>query len=159
MGQWRNSGNFNSHAPCGARRYRGHCFVHGRNFNSHAPCGARQKTANSRYTARLFQLTRPLRGATLRGQTLFSDNRYFNSHAPCGARQRQSAYRQIPLHFNSHAPCGARLPRPQLRAVGNHFNSHAPCGARRACTLSLIWTILFQLTRPLRGATRGLRVL
>ena len=55
--------DFNSHAPCGARRVGCRICTHFTDFNSHAPCGARQSS---------YSL---IQGIT-----------YFNSHAPCGAR-------------------------------------------------------------------------
>ena len=96
-----------------------------------------------------------MRGATIAalGETI--TYQHFNSHAPCGARRLREITFFRSIHFNSHAPCGARqrcTPTPKTLV---HFNSHAPCGARP--TTAHFWSVhgIFQLTRPMRGATNG----
>ncbi len=79
-----------------------------------------------------FQSTRPVRGATTTGTGTGSKSGCFNPRAPCGARRAKG---HIPLSW----PAG--------------FNPRAPCGARLA-TLSLCGlSLMFQSTRPVRGAT------
>ena len=53
----------------------------------------------------------------------------------------------------SAAPCGARLDHAGFDMLAWDFNSRAPCGARHDSTRAAINKILFQLTRPMRGAT------
>ena len=73
--------DFNSHAPCGARRdwcdYKLYC----ENFNSHAPCGARPNRAFAFLMSARVQLTRPLRGATTSFRISETGVIDFNSHA------------------------------------------------------------------------------
>ena len=123
----------------------------------------------------IFQLTRPLRGATVNVLAEFFQKSIsthtplagrdvsdvgsagstsdFNSHAPCGARQRPRPLFSRAPHFNSHAPCGARQCDVGENDYCGHFNSHAPCGARPADRRWIGVIQIFQLTRPLRGAT------
>ena len=83
-------------------------------------------------SARRFQPTRPLRGATAFFAALASEGGDFNPRAPCGARPDVIVKRYIRItDFNPRAPCGARH-RP-------HKTEVRPTG--------------FQPTRPLRGAT------
>ena len=169
------------------------------NFNPRAPCGARRSRARARTTSRLFQSTRPVRGATgveahelvCAGISIHAPRAgrdcaggfdlhrriYFNPRAPCGARLAGlGGHSEVNLNFNPRAPCGAR-PGPSgsyhLKAsisihapragrdravrirlsISWHFNPRAPCGARLSCSHPLARLLLFQSTRPVRGAT------
>ena len=103
---------------------------------------------------------------------------YFNSRAPCGARHVRQNLDNLGFYISTHTPHVGRderhyQPCPQWTS---HFNSHAPCGARRVGSLmngitmvisthtphvgrdqkrpsKELTTILFQLTRPMWGAT------
>ena len=81
-----------------------------------------------------FQPTRPLRGATISTSYSILVLSYFNPRAPCGARQHGLVFE---------------------RFLRKDFNPRAPCGARPKCNHTVCNTILFQPTRPLRGATVG----
>ena len=124
-------------------------------FNPRAPCGARPAKARRAGRARLFQSTRPLRGATrrwrmgcgclfifqstrpLRGATAIvlrlSFLRLISIHAPLAGRDRRATLisGSCRSYFNPRAPCGARQ---DARAEGSSlfcdFNPRAPCGAR-----------------------------
>ena len=123
--------DFNSHAPCGARRQKYHVAQLLLHFNSHAPCGAR----HHRIPPCNWHV-------------------YFNSHAPCGARHGIIIPDKNSSEISTHTPLVGRDP-PTLRrsvlplAISTHtplvgrdcafrptvgrrryFNSHAPCGAR-----------------------------
>ena len=101
-----------------------------------------------------FQLTRPLRGATI-DSGLRLDAADISTHTPLAGRDAVEDLRRTSFqHFNSHAPCGAR-PHPDGSVpLPLNFNSHAPCGARRTISVLMESVSRFQLTRPLRGATR-----
>ena len=147
----------------------------------------------------VFQLTRPLRGATLHKNS-FAPTSKISTHTPLAGRDMATAQGYLMIgDFNSHAPCGARLVRrmaehfdgrfqltrplrgatnaerraPRKRVISTHtplagrdhfdgrsagdvrdFNSHAPCGARQEKNHRVLPGRKFQLTRPLRGATR-----
>ena len=146
-------GNFNSHAPCGARLSCGSYGTIWKTFQLTRPL--RGATFGNGFVDKcdIFQLTRPLRGATIElGKWIVAHNisthtplagrdykflvatdkaRYFNSHAPCGARPPARLAKFGRHHFNSHAPCGARRQKRSTPTDGANFNSHAPCGARR----------------------------
>ena len=58
--------DFNSHAPCGAQQFKKYLIDKKfNNFNSHAPCGAQRSSNIFSYKDCKFQLTRPMRGATM----------------------------------------------------------------------------------------------
>ena len=74
----------------------------------------------------------------MRGATLLV---YRSGHAPCC--------------FNPHAPCGARLDGAGRASFRRCFNPRAPCGARLPEKLMWKTFLLFQSTRPMRGATKA----
>ena len=121
----------------------------------HAPLAGRDPLVWDLATRKyLFQSTRPLRGATFDGDALHVWM-CISIHAPLAGRD---THRRSPAagdgHFNPRAPCGARLPpgNPWSRRPA-HFNPRAPCGARPTLRKSTKRYLLFQSTRPLRGAT------
>ena len=147
--------NFNSHASCEARQVDNAHRIDLVNFNSHASCEARRTAPSpARLTARLFQLTRLLRGATiasahtamlhgfqltrlLRGATLLlntSTSRWrISTHTPLARRDRR---RQPDDHMDvisTHTPLARRdrFFHPVMQ-LPRHFNSHASCEARPA---------------------------
>ena len=101
-------------------------------FNPRAPCGARRRYPAPSSLHRLFQPTRPLRGAT-------------------SALARPAAGPPI----STHAPLAGRDHLgDRLRRDAGDFNPRAPCGARPVMRSWMFWMRpLFQPTRPLRGAT------
>ena len=100
----------------------------------------------------------------------------FNPHSPCGERRHQHLQRARTQDFNPHSPCGERPPPWPSRHAPYDFNPHSPCGERRGLqdafgfvhgisihtplagsdrpyTSSPKYSLLFQSTLPLRGAT------
>ena len=122
--------DFNPRAPCGARPAGAAAIGPLTDFNPRAPCGAR-------------------RGPE-KGPSHASD---FNPRAPCGARLVLGAWQRAFGYFNPRAPCGARPPRSAPCRSRHDFNPRAPCGARRRAGPVPRPFILFQSTRPVRGAT------
>ena len=126
-------------------------------FNPRAPCGARPLLAGHVSYPYLFQPTRPLRGATF---SVFCqcDVLPISTHAPLAGRdffKFQSVQRRA--HFNPRAPCGARPLTVTVLPSVYHISTHAPLAGRdglRGCFKIII--LLFQPTRPLRGATKTL---
>ena len=144
-------------------------------FNPRAPCGARQITLLEEICSRLFQSTRPMRGATparrrskrnrkfqstrpMRGATV-TDTRerlrlLFQSTRPMrgATQQHRSCERQERISI--HAPhAGRDRERNPALLLGQNFNPRAPCGARLSTGSKGNAVLLFQSTRPLRGAT------
>ena len=100
-----------------------------------------------------FQSTRPVRGATLTGLVQGS-NIIFQSTRPVrGATWRGSERGHVRI-ISIHAPRAGRdwgaLRRFQ---VSFYFNPRAPCGARLGSITEISSELLFQSTRPVRGAT------
>ncbi len=133
------------------------CQRENSNFNPRAPYGARRHAISKRTVTNKFQSTRPLRGAT----KSVGDARKLlciSIHAPLTGRDYSgmsiSAWR---FNFNPRAPYGAR-PLPKMAKITMiTFQSTRPLrgatvGLRRSTP-----TLLFQSTRPLRGATDCLR--
>ena len=77
----------------------------------------------------------------------------FNPRAPCGARPGLASLALLLIYFNPRAPCGARQSRSYSPELLGNFNPRAPCGARRLFYQKQHGGIIFQPTRPLRGAT------
>ena len=153
-GQGRHSRYFNPRAPCGARPKRRICFSVPSHFNPRAPCGARpvhpcdvakrqhisthaplagrDVPSYSRFSWSLFQPTRPLRGAT-------------------AFEGRHIQHRQI----STHAPLAGRDPALDVGLHSEGISTHAPLAGRDPSSVrSSSRRLLFQPTRPLRGATR-----
>ena len=122
-------------------------------FNPHAPCGARPSFANMPISRFMFQSTRPVWGATGRHGKHCAPQKV-SIHTPRVGRDRGAkAPVDLKEGFNPHAPCGARptgLTRHRRRFC---FNPHAPCGARLRTRFSMPFSIEFQSTRPVWGAT------
>ena len=173
------SPNFNPRAPRGARlvppafdvailRISIHAPREGRDvlagvpggdsryFNPRAPRGARLEVTSKYAFNKLFQSTRPARGATAMDR---SSTRLMmiSIHAPREGRDPWRGETNIwRWNFNPRAPRGARRNgRARHLARRDHFNPRAPRGARRFGGRSWRRQPIFQSTRPARGATCG----
>ena len=127
-----------------------------------------------------FQSTRPLRGATLGPEQSYRRPLYFNPRAPCGARRSFYGKAHVIDHISIHAPLAGRdhilvfqrsggpisIHAPlagrdhngaRLVGVSQLISIHAPLAGRDHGNQSARGNILFQSTRPLRGATRRTR--
>ena len=100
-----------------------------------------------------FQPTRPLRGATLpRGQRLPGVE--ISTHAPLAGRDEFLTHFTPEFFISTHAPLAGRdvLPLKSMR-VGE-ISTHAPLAGRDTPDLKdYPEALVFQPTRPLRGAT------
>ena len=102
-----------------------------RNFNPRAPCGARLWPKIESATAKAFQPTRPLRGATRKKRT---PRRWhvISTHAPLAGRDRCQS---------------------DVRGEDHIFQPTRPLRGATSSRLASVFFIKFQPTRPLRGAT------
>ena len=58
------------------------------------------------------------------------------------------------MDISIHTPHAGRDYRTEPRKESqNYFNPHAPCGARRLRAITFLSPMIFQSTRPMRGAT------
>ena len=125
-------------------------------ISTHTPHAGRNLRRSSQFRDSAISTHTPHAGRNFKGFVSRTYSRYFNSHAPCGAQLLlfQHTLFGCSRDFNSHAPCGAQ---PDLSVfqplLEIDFNSHAPCGAQHSFAEILITVIIFQLTRPMRGAT------
>ena len=86
--------------------------------------------------------------------------RYFNPRAPCGARPGQSgAAERRYQNFNPRAPCGARPAAASRPGQRTGISIHAPHAGRDQRHQHLFGqNLIFQSTRPMRGATASTAV-
>ena len=120
------------HAPRAGRDIHGsHNSSNGACFNPRAPRGARPDRVGTLDEVLQFQSTRPARGATNRLRHFVRPWKV-SIHAPRAGRDPMRIFSWSP------EPC---------------FNPRAPRGARHPLTMSSARLIMFQSTRPARGAT------
>ena len=107
----------------------------GPDFNPRAPCGARPCALVMISRSKVFQSTRPMRGAT--------NSPLCRAYAAC---------------ISIHAPhAGRDHIRSSSRRSKSNFNPRAPCGARLTASTAGSSRTPFQSTRPMRGATSAAR--
>ena len=124
-----------------------------RSFNPRAPHGARPRTLVTLSTFCAFQSTRPARGATGTSHP-FKYSINVSIHAPRTGRDHHGMTEgQTMDSFNPRAPHGAR-PRSYCGQSGKLlFQSTRPARGATRCIRSDLWHYVFQSTRPARGAT------
>ena len=97
--------NFNPRAPRGARRLHTHNFGSTYIISIHAPREGRDKGGkNLPQAEKLFQSTRPARGATAGGDIRIDGRSNFNPRAPRGARHIRLTFSQTAIAFQSTRP-------------------------------------------------------
>ena len=105
--------------------------------------------------AKLFQSTRPLRGAT---SFIFETPAFprFQSTRPLRGATKGGGV-ELPLRgISIHAPLAGRDVAVGHGGGGGGISIHAPLAGRDAMdSTSISVTFAFQSTRPLRGATRS----
>ena len=168
---------FNPRAPRGARpTAMGSTVTLSFNFNPRAPRGARLYGPEERGVS-AFQSTRPARGATLPQSGGDAQQQYFNPRAPRGARLCWACMEKRKANISIHAPREGRdlmlerfgiwveisihapregrdkYPGWTRENMIYNFNPRAPRGARQSAIYTVQSVILFQSTRPARGAT------
>ena len=100
-------------------------------ISTHTPLAGRDQNDGwiYRYLFR-FQLTRPLRGATIHRERFF-ENLGISTHTPLAGRDLcLSRLVRCCFHFNSHAPCGARLVVRNLLKRCRVISTHTPLAGR-----------------------------
>ena len=101
----------------------------------------------------LFQSTRPMRGATGYNRDSYSHSPV-SIHAPHAGRDHAAREHHVIGEVSIHAPhAGRDYSRNLYTHSSASFNPRAPCGARHLTTFSIMLDIMFQSTRPMRGAT------
>ena len=103
----RPSTDFNSHAPCGARRVGLHISIKMRKFQLTRPSRGATRAARIVHRGEQFQLTRPLRGATTKewdsGGTVG-----ISTHTPLAGRDVISVKRSKGSYISTHTPLAGR---------------------------------------------------
>ena len=125
-----------------------------RNFNPRAPCGARREEEVTEDPAKIFQSTRPVRGATPTAPTPLLSRSYFNPRAPCGARPPPPSNEELAEEFQSTRPVRGATSGVQVLSCSMGFQSTRPVRGATANCIAIAAPALFQSTRPVRGATR-----
>ena len=147
-------GCFNPRAPCGARPVGMMPPSSSISFQSTRPVRGATGDERKPTDKQMFQSTRPVRGATRSG-TATRTNHKVSIHAPRAGRDRDvGGLTGVDISFNPRAPCGARQLLCKMEHNLHHVSIHAPRAGRDGLTLSaLTMMLLFQSTRPVRGAT------
>ena len=127
------------------------------NFNPRAPCGARPGGRACNTPTFFISTHAPLAGRDLFHSRCFQMLPDFNPRAPCGARRRLTPYRSCIAMISTHAPLAGRDYKSAFQTYNRTcISTHAPLAGRDLLLLSNPRRILlFQPTRPLRGATVG----
>ena len=145
------------HAPLAGCDFRKARFrPRGEYFNPRTPCGVRHETVRIIISARLFQSTHPLRGAT----TLRSCEAIkilISIHAPLAGCDRIF---QIPYSFSLisiHAPlAGCDVICDANATTVDNFNPRTPCGVRLDALVSSKTADVISIHAPLAGCDSGL---
>ena len=124
-------------------------------ISTHAPLAGRDRSPTlATGSSRIFQPTRPLRGATTRHIQRFARTLYFNPRAPCGARRSLGWVISSTSIFQPTRPLRGATADDDAHGLIFEISTHAPLAGRdehRVCME--VCEYLFQPTRPLRGAT------
>ena len=116
--------------------------------------GATRCTCPDAAAAFEFQPTRPLRGATLLSLAEIEAEVFQPTRPLRGATGRAIQERRPSSYFNPRAPCGARQDPGAHEAARGQISTHAPLAGRdERRPIVSSWSLRFQPTRPLRGAT------
>ena len=170
--------NFNPRAPCGARRrltpYRS-CIAM---ISTHAPLAGRDLEKLDSLTGHSFISTHaPLAGRDCEVD-VGAPELVISTHAPLAGRDEKVDDCVDRVSISTHAPLAGRdllvaCGRVSRKTISTHaplagrdnfgdredtetilyFNPRAPCGARLALEAAPGLVVIFQPTRPLRGAT------
>ena len=105
-------------------------------------------------TAKPFQSTLPVWGATVIMLRIHRLCSYFNPRSPCGERQAYGMDSSTAYQVSIHAPrVGSDLLCKALISCLNGFNPRSPCGERLSAATAIRLTFKFQSTLPVWGAT------
>ena len=136
---------FNPRAPCGARPKVSCNKCKIRYFNPRAPCGARLVPLLVFSARKVFQSTRPVRGAT-HGEAVKLLWNQFQSTRPVRGATRCVRFGPLAVSISIHAPRAGRDWAMTLKNApqSKNFNPRAPCGARQQKYTKLLYTLLRQ---------------
>ena len=122
-------------------------------FYSHAPCGARHNTWFEWLSQAEFLLTRPMRGATIKG-TIIPNDYKISTHTPHAGRDRSSRQTIPRGKISTHTPHAGRDRKSKMQRKSCLISTHTPhAGRDRAKNSAGLSAAKFLLTRPMRGAT------
>ena len=104
-----------------------------------------------------FQLTHPMRGATLRFTFVVLSLAFQLTH-PMWDATICSCVMSLSSLISTHTPhVGCDYVSDCKNTSNAYFNSHTPCGVRLNGNICFIIVIKFQLTHPMWGATKSCR--
>ena len=148
--------DFNPRAPYGARRYTVKSKREEVNFNPRAPYGARLIFSGSLAQLKDISIHAPHTGRDISYTPPLDWAAQFQSTRPIRGATRWRRYpNTAQQHFNPRAPYGARLAIARIRWWVVPISIHAPhTGRDYRFLIFFAYLILFQSTRPIRGATR-----
>ena len=120
----------------------------------HAPHAGSDLTTTERIVSvQGFQSTLPMRGATTR-TAIHCPAYRISIHAPhAGSDMDWQRKCSGDSDFNPRSPCGERPDGYAIGSNGYNFNPRSPCGERHSDNACVVFTLVFQSTLPMRGAT------
>ena len=122
-------------------------------FNPRAPRGARQSGRKTKKLAQMFQSTRPARGATF-GRDGIPALIIVSIHAPRAGRDSDQRAPTAAEYVSIHAPRAGRDAIDDIAAIDTiMFQSTRPARGATILRQQQADQIMFQSTRPARGAT------
>ena len=150
-----NPGAFQSTRPLRGATRREDRELRRADISTHAPLAGRDTPCREGVQeSNAFQPTRPLRGAT--GSSTCGRRSYckFQPTRPLRGATTHELDSIGNIVISTHAPLAGRDLVVDFRGIRlPDFNPRAPCGARQISIYTYLINILFQPTRPLRGAT------
>ena len=150
--------NFNPRAPCGARLSPIFMFSFPPDFNPRAPCGARPAGTGYRQRYLLISIHAPRAGRDEDLKKVYHELFDISIHAPRAGRDWWDCPPPAVRFISIHAPRAGRDRCLCTRTTRNaYFNPRAPCGARRESCAYTARYVIFQSTRPVRGATHNIQ--
>ena len=147
--------NFNSRAPCGARRFYKIFAAVGSSFQLTCPMRGTTRSSSHSHSFWEFQLTCPMRGTTDE-QERFINWAEISTHVPHAGHDYFGRGRIVDIpNFNSRAPCGARRAGLRRTSPSSAFQLTCPMRGTTGLDGDCAATICkFQLTCPMRGTTQ-----
>ena len=123
-------------------------------FNPRSPCGERRPAPRCPHQRPSISIHAPRVGSDSIAALIFHLDGNISIHAPrVGSDQIVASRWLLPIHFNPRSPCGERPGMSDLFYYSFNFNPRSPCGERPLTRISDGFSIQFQSTLPVWGAT------
>ena len=120
-----------THTPLAGRDWKKSMLRRPKRISTHTPLAGRDaRNKNGELRKGAFQLTRPLRGATLYCWAYRRTKPNFNSHAPCGARLSFSTLTPSSVEFQLTRPLRGATGEKRTIVGTYEISTHTPLAGR-----------------------------